>query len=125
LVTAKELGRYAVKDWHVPPNEIDGSKLKDNSTPLGKLLSSDIQYGKTSVTFGFAVAGEENVTATVSFPTAFATAPLVVVAVEGIDVGIVNISVAVDGFIITVRDDKGTDYTASVTATVHWIAIRV
>jgi len=76
LATAKELGRYAVKDWHVPPNEIDGSKLKDDSTPLAKLLSSDIQFGKTSVTFGFTVAGEENVSATVTFPTAFATSPL-------------------------------------------------
>jgi len=97
----------------------------DKGTIYPEHFSPDIQFGKTSVSFGFAVAGEENVSATVSFPTAFATAPLVIVAIEGIDVGIVNISVATDSFTITVRDDKGTDYTASVTATVHWIAIRV
>jgi len=125
LATAKELGRYAVKDWHVPPNEIDGSKLKDNSTPLDKLKTSDIQYGKTSVSFPFAAVGEENVSATVTFPTAFATAPLVVASIEGINVGIVNVSVTASNFTITVRDDKGTDYTASQTATVHWIAIKV
>jgi len=125
MAQARELGRYAVRNWHVPSNEIEGTKLKDNSTPLAKLLSSDIQYGKTSVSFPFAATGEENVSATISFPKAFATAPLVVVAIEGIDVGIVNVSATTTGFTITVRDDKGTDYTTSQTATVHWIAIRV
>jgi len=88
-------------------------------------ISSDIQFGKTSVSFPFAVAGEENVSATISFPTAFPTSPVVVASIEGIDAGIVNISVTASNFTITVRDDKGTDYTASQTATVHWIAIRV
>ena len=88
-------------------------------------LSSDIQFGKTEVTFGFSASGEENVSASIDFPTAFDSAPVVIAMIEGIDVGIVNISVTATGFTITVRDDKGTDYTASQTATVHWIAIKV
>jgi len=125
MAQARELGRYAVRNWHVASGEIEGTKLKDDSTPLAKLLSSDVQYGKTSVSFPFAATGEENVSATISFPKAFAAAPLVVAAIEGIDVGIVNIATTASNFTITVRDDKGTDYTTSQTATVHWIAIKV
>jgi len=89
------------------------------------LAKSAIQSGRTSVSFGFAVTGEENQSATITFPEAFAAAPAVVVAIEGIDVGIVNVSVTASGFTVTVRDDKGTDYTTSQTATVNWIAMAV
>jgi len=89
------------------------------------LAKSAIQSGRTSVSFGFAAAGEENQSATITFPEAFAAAPAVAVAIEGIDVGIVRISVTATGFTVTVRDDKGTDYTTSQTATVNWIAIAV
>jgi len=89
------------------------------------LAKSAIQSGRTSVTFGFAAAGEENQSASVTFPEAFAAAPAVAVAIEGINVGIVNISVTASGFTVTVRDDKGTDYTTGQTATVNWIAISV
>ena len=116
----------AIFDDHINSNaDIDGSKLKDDSIPFGKLSSSTIQAGKTEVSFGFSATGEENVSASIDFPTAFDSAPVVVACVEGIDVGIVNISVTASGFTITVRDDKGTDYTTSQTATVHWIAIKV
>jgi len=84
---------------------------------------ADIQAGRTSVSFAFAATGEENRSASITFPEAFPAAPVVGVAVEGIDVGIVNISVTATGFTITVRDDKGTDYTASQTATINWIAV--
>jgi len=114
-----------VRRWHLERESVRDEHIPSDELGLGKLKSSDIQYGKTSVTFPFAVAGEENVSATITFPKAFTTVPLVVASIEGIDVGVVNISPATDGFTITVRDDKGTDYTAGVTATVHWIAIRV
>jgi len=86
---------------------------------------ADIQAGRTSVSFGFAAAGEENVSASITFPKAFAEAPAVAGAIEGIDVGIVKIAVTKTGFTVTVRDDKGTDYTTSQTATVNWIAVAV
>jgi len=86
---------------------------------------ADIQAGRSSVTFPFAAAGEENVSASVSFPEAFAAAPAVAVAIEGANVGIVSISVTASGFTVTVRDDKGTDYTAGQAATVNWIAVAV
>jgi len=114
-----------VRRWHLERESVHDEHIPSGEIALGKLKSSDIQYGKASVTFPFTLTGEENVSATITFPKAFATAPLVVVSVEGIDVGIVNISVTTTGFTITVRDDKGTDYTTSQSATIHWIAIRV
>jgi len=86
---------------------------------------ADLQSGRASVSFPFAAAGEENVSASVTFPKAFATTPAVTIAIEGADVGIVNISVTTTGFTVTVRDDKGTDYTAAQTATINWIAVAV
>jgi len=86
---------------------------------------ADIQAGRSSVSFPFAATGEENVSATITFPEAFAAAPAVAVAIEGADVGIVNVAVTATGFTVTVRDDKGTDYTAAQAATVNWIAVAV
>jgi len=86
---------------------------------------ADIQAGRTSVSFPFAAAGEENVSASITFPKAFAAAPAVAVAIEGIDVGVVRIAVTKTGFTVTVRDDKGTDYTTGQAATVNWIAVAV
>jgi len=84
-----------------------------------------LQSGRTSVSFPFAAAGEENVSASVTFPTAFAAAPAVAVSIEGADVGVVRVAVTATGFTVTVRDDKGTDYTAAQAATVNWIAMAV
>jgi len=99
--------------------------LDRESVARETLAKSAVQSGRASVTFGFAAAGEENQSASVTFPEAFAAAPAVAVAIEGINVGVVNISVTATGFTVTVRDDKGTDYTTSQTATVNWIAISV
>jgi len=99
--------------------------LDRESVARETLAKSAMQSGRTSVSFGFAAAGEENQSASVTFPEAFAAAPAVTVAIEGINVGIVNISVTATGFTVTVRDDKGTDYTTSQTATVNWIAMAV
>jgi len=115
-----------VRRYHVAKDAIDGEvAILDDSIPFAKLLDTTVQAGKTSVSFPFAIAGEENVSATITFPTAFATAPLVVVAIEGADVGIVKVATTTTNFTVTVRDDKGTDYTAGQSATVHWIAIKV
>jgi len=91
----------------------------------GQIDPKFLQAGKPSVSFPFAAAGEENVSASISFPVAFDTTPIVAVSIEGIDVGIVNVSVTTSGFTITVRDDKGTDYTAAQTASVNYIAVVV
>jgi len=89
------------------------------------LAKSAIQSGRTSVTFAFALAGEENRSASITFPQAFAATPAVDASISGIDVGVVSITPTASGFTITVRDDKGTDYTTSQTATVNWIAMAV
>jgi len=89
------------------------------------LAKSAIQSGTTGVTFGFAAAGEENVSATVTFPQAFPAVPAVVASISGVDVGIVRVVAYTDRFTIYVRDDKGTDYTTGQSATVNWIAIAV
>jgi len=102
-----------VRRYHVERDAIHREHIKD------------LQAGRTSVTFPFALTGEENVSASITFPEAFAAAPAVAVAVEGADVGIVNVSVTETGVTITVRDDKGTDYTAGQAATINWIAVAV
>jgi len=99
--------------------------LDRESVAKETLAKSAIQSGRTSVTFPFAAAGEENVSATVNFPEAFATGPAVDASIQGINVGVVSIVVYADSFTITVRDDKGTDYTTSQSAIVNWIAVAV
>jgi len=101
------------------------TELLSSVVTAAKVADTFIQAGATSVSFPFAVAGEENVSASITFPTAFPTGvvPQVAVEIEGIDVGIVNVSVTETGFAVTVRDDKGSDYTTAQTATVRWIAI--
>jgi len=100
-----------VRRYHVERKAVAKEHLKD------------IQSGRTSVTFAFAVTGEENRTATITFPEPFAKDPAVVCSISGIDVGIVRVGVSTTEFSVTVRDDKGTDYTTSQTATVNWIAV--
>jgi len=91
----------------------------------GQVDPKALQVGRVSVTFPFTLAGEENVSASITFMTAFDAAPAVAVSVEGADVGIVNVAVTTTGFTITVRDDKGTDYTADQVATVNYVAVAV
>jgi len=40
-------------------------------------------------------------------------------------VGIVKTATTKTGFEISIRDDKGVDYSSSQTATVHWLALKV
>jgi len=89
------------------------------------LAKSAIQSGRTTVTFAFSVTGEENRSATITFPEPFAAPPAVSVEIEGTYVGVAYISVTATGFTVSVRDDKGTDYTTSQTAIVNWIAMAV
>jgi len=115
-----------VNAWEVARHSrVSPIEHPDGSVVAAKVADTFIQAGADSVSFGFAVAGEENVSASVTFPTAFPTGvvPQVSVEIEGIDVGIVNVSPTETGFTITVRDDKGTDYTTAQTATVRWIAV--
>jgi hypothetical protein len=104
---------------------ITTSEIQDGAITKAKAAASFIQCGRTSKTFAFAATGAENQSASITFPTAFAAAPAVVACVEGIDAHIVKIAVTATGFTITVRDDAGTDYTTSQTATVNWIAVAV
>jgi len=100
-------------------------KLMDALIVARHIADEFIQRGTESVSLPFAAAGEENVSVSITFPTAFPTGvvPSVHAEFEGVDVGIVNIAATETGFTITVRDDKGTDYTAAVTATLRWTAI--
>jgi len=113
------------KREHIYKNSIETNDVIDGAITKEKLDPRSLQAGRTSVSFPFAVAGEENVSATITFPTAFEAPPSVAASVEGIDVGIVSITSTATDFTIVVRDDKGTDYTTSQTATINWIAIKV
>jgi len=100
-------------------------KVADGAITAPKVPDTFIQRGTESVSLPFAVAGEENGSVSITCPTAFPTGvvPSVHAEFEGVDVGIVNVAATETGFTVTVRDDKGTDYTAAVTATLRWTAI--
>jgi len=99
--------------------------LDRESVARETLAKSAIQSGRTSVTFGFAVTGEEIKSASITFPEPFEAVPAVVVAIQGIVVGVAEVIPSKTGFSVAVRDDKGTDYTTSQSATVNWIAMSV
>jgi len=104
-----------IRRWH----------LDRKSVGRESIANTAIQSGRTSVDFAFAATGLENKEASITFPTPFAAAPAVVVAIEGISVGIARVAVTATGFSVVVRDDKGLDYTSTQTATVNWIAVAV
>jgi len=110
---------------HIGNSSVHTEKINDDAVTKAKIANKTLQAGRTSVSFPFAIAGEENVSASVTFPTSFDAAPSVSVMIEGINVGIASVSVTASGFTVTVRDDKGTDYTTSQSATVNWIAVAV
>jgi len=114
-----------VRREHLLPIVVETGDIIDEAVTKEKIAAKTLQSGSTSVSFPFAGTGEENVSASISFPTAFDAAPAVIASVEGINVGIVSIAATATGFTITVRDDKGTDYTTAQTATVRWIAIKI
>jgi len=117
--------RDAIQDEHIKKGEVGTEELADGAVTKAKISETALQCGRTPVSLPFAAAGEENVSVSITFPTAFAAAPVVTVAMEGADVGIARIAVTASDFTVTVRDDKGTDYTTSQTAWVNWIAVAV
>jgi len=110
---------------HIADGAVTTPKVADEAITAPKVPATFIQQGTESVSLPFAVAGEENVSVSITFPVAFPTGvvPSVHVEIEGADVGIVSVAVTETGFTVTVRDDKGTDYTAAVTATLRWTAV--
>jgi len=114
-----------VRSYHLDRQAVRKEHVAGEAVEKGDIAKKYIQAGRTSVTFAFAATGEENQSASITFPTAFDAAPAVAAAIEGIDVGIASITVTASGFTVKVRDDKGTDYTTSQTATVNWIAVAV
>jgi len=124
-IRKRHIAKAAVDTRHLEDAGIKTSDLADSAVTKPKIDPKTLQAGRTSVSFPFAAAGEENVSATVSFPTGFDDSPAVTVSVEGIDVGVVRIAVTATSFTVTVRDDKGTDYTTGQSATVNWVAVKV
>jgi len=100
---------------HIANKELDLEKLKPSS----------IQRGSAGVSFPFAIAGVENVTADITFPTAFAAAPtIVLISCNVADIHVAVTAKSATGFTVTARDALGTDYTAAVSATIDWLAIE-
>jgi hypothetical protein len=85
-----------------------------------------IQAGRTLCGFPFRSIGPETVSSPwISFPQPFSRTPVLVVAIERIDVHVVRVEASVDSFCVWVRDDAGVDYTTTQDAIVDWIAIEV
>jgi len=114
-----------ISTHHIDVKAIIERLIRDGEITKAKLKPSSIQCGSTSVSFPFAAAGIENVTATITFPTAFAAAPtLILINSSVIDIHVAVTAKTATSFTVTARDSEGTDYTASVTAQIDWLAIE-
>jgi len=116
-----------VKRYHVERSAIDGDKhIIDDTIPVAKLKSDQIQKGTASLTFPFAAAGVETHSATVTFPKSFPTGKVPILTITPADN--VQCSLAVTArtetdFTVTASDNLGIDLTSSITVDILWIAI--
>jgi len=118
------LSKDAVKAEALAPGSVGTEELKDECVTKEKINPKFLQTGATSVSFGFAATGIENVTATITFPTAFDAAPTMVVVTSNTpDINISVTGITASDFTVTARDSEGTDYTAALTVTIYWIAV--
>jgi len=135
MVQSRDIGRYAVRNWHVPPNEVSGEKLRDDSTPIGKLKGSEIQGGTATgpaADVSVAAGGEADVAIAISFPKEFpATPKLLLGAVGPLPTGIVigdleRTALSKTGATITLRVYNHTAAAVTVTAgsvSLDWLAV--
>jgi len=118
------LTKDAVTATTVAPNSVGDEELIDSSIKKVKLNPASIQFGSASVSLGFAAAGVETVTASVTFPTAFAAAPsVVIISSSNSDMSIGVSAITASGFTVAATD-TGTDYTTAQTVTIYWMAVE-
>jgi len=124
-VLAGEVAAGAVGTEELKDAAVTEAKIADGSVSKAKLKTTSIQAGAADVSIPFAAAGVETVTATVTFPTAFAAAPTTVIITHNRPhMSLAVTAVTASNFTISASDNKGTDYTAAETARVYWIAIE-
>jgi len=124
-VLAREIAAASVGTEELKDSAVTEAKLADGSVSKAKLKSTSIQSGATDVSFGFTAVGVETITASVSFPTAFATAPTtIVITHDHPHLSLAVTAITASDFTISASDNKGTDYTASESVRVYWIAIE-
>ena len=116
----------SVKAEDIVSGAVTTEKLASGAVTREKTASTFIQSGATAVSFPFAAAGVERVSANITFPTPFPAGviPRVVASLSTPDLHLVGITaISETGFTVVVSDTAGVDKTAAVTATVYWIAI--
>jgi len=113
-----------IRSWHLDKNSVRSFNIKDREIKWEDLKPKSFQAGAASLTLGFAAAGVETVTADITFPTAFDAEPeVVIVTCSNSDMSIGVSAKTATGFTIAATD-TGTDYTAGVTVTIYWLAIK-
>jgi len=123
------LKRYHISEGEALAREIAAAavgteELKDNAVTKAKVNPTSIQFGATSVSLPFAAAGIETVTADITFPTAFAAEPsVVIISCSNSDMSVGVSAKTATGFTVAATD-TGTDYTAAVTVTIYWMAVE-
>ena len=106
--------------------EVKTEDLADGAVNRAKTSSVFIQTGTATVSFAFAAAGVEMISATVSFATPFPTGvtPRVFAAIDQTDLHVTGITgISETGFSLTLSDTAGVDKTAAVSVTVTYLAI--
>jgi len=110
---------------HIDLEAIAEELIASEAITKDKLKKKSIQSGSTSVTFPFAAAGIENVSADITFPVSFDAAPTtILISCSVIDIQVAVTAITTTGFTVTARDSEGTDYTAGVAAAIRWLAIE-
>jgi len=113
-----------ISRWHLDRESVTSELVKNSALKKGDLNPKSIQFGATEVTVAFAAAGHENFNVSITFPTAFAAEPSVIIAsasLAGILTAIVGKTAK--GFTCNVSD-AGVDYTTCQTFTIYWMAVE-
>jgi len=114
-----------IRRYHIEKEAIEKDDIPDKEIPINKLDELAIQNGETTVSFPFAVAGVEEVTASVSFPKPYPTGviPIVTFNHNNPDLTVVLDSKTETGFTLRAKDNLGVDYTTAQSVVINWIAI--
>jgi len=114
-----------IRSWHLDKDSVKSFNIKDGEIVWGDFKPKSIQAGAASVSFPFVdAAAIETVTDTVTFPVAFDAEPdVVLISCDNSDMSVAVSAKTASGFTVAATD-TGTNYGATVTATIYWLAIK-
>jgi len=110
---------------HIETDAVEEDDVLKGAIPIEKIPETTLQSGEDKVSFPFAVAGVEEVTATITFPKAFPTGkvPHVTFVHNNPDLTVVLDAKTETNFTLRAKDNLGVDFTSAQLVTINWTAI--